>query len=54
MKYFILFPTIAVITARVFSPISRASIAKERNSFNTIMQHVNSNYYWKDGVKQTD
>ena len=47
MKYFILLSTVAMIT----DIVSLETIAKEMNFFNTIMQLINPNYSWKNGVK---
>ena len=41
MKHFYFFATVAMMTEKVSFPISMATIAKETNFFDTIMEFLN-------------
>ena len=52
MKYIFLLATVAMIAGNGLFPTSIATIVRKTNSFIKILQFINPNHPWKNGVKQ--
>ena len=51
MKHFLLIANAATISEKLFFSFSMGTIVTETNSFVKIVQRINQNYCWKNGVK---
>ena len=52
MKYLLLLGTVAMITVKMYFIHFIAAVVKENYSFIKIMQPINPNYTWENGVTQ--